>query len=108
MKIYYKTNNFNKIENIENICNYNKKFITKDGSRARIFEIKFKDKQYINKNYTKNNKSKKDFEIEKNKFFLVKKRSKNNIFFKNFFIQYILISECDNNYIIIWIKLIII
>jgi hypothetical protein len=105
MKIYYKKNNFNNIENIENICNYNKKFITKAGSRARIFELKFKDKQYINKNYTKNNKSKKDFEIEKNKFFLVKKRSKNNILFKNFFIQYILISECNNNYIIIMDKI---
>lgn len=107
MKIYYKTNNFNikNIENIENICNYNKKFITKAGSKARIYEFKFKDKQYINKNYSKNNKSKKDFEIEKNKFFLVKKRTKNNILFKIFFIQYILISECNNNYIIIMDKI---
>ena len=108
MKIYYKTNNFNNIDNIdniENICNYNKKFITKAGSKARIYEFKFRDKQYINKNYTKNKKSKKDFEIEKNKFFLVKKRTKNNILFKNFFIQYILISECNNNYIIIMDKI---
>jgi len=108
MKIYYKTNNFNNIDNIdniENICNYNKIFITKAGSKARIYEFKFRDKQYINKNYTKNKKSKKDFEIEKNKFFLVKKRTKNNILFKNFFIQYILISECNNNYIIIMDKI---
>jgi len=108
MKIYYKANNFNNIEiieNIENICNYNKKFITKEGSSAKIYEFKFRDKQYINKNYTKNKKSKKDFEIEKNKFFLVKKRSKNNILFKNFFVQYILISECNNSYIIIMDKI---
>ena len=53
----------------------------------------------------KNDKSRKDFEIEKNKFFLVKKRSNNNILFKNFFIQYYLIAECKNNFIIIMEKM---
>ena len=105
MKIYYKKNNFNNIENIEQICNINKNFITKRGSFAKIYELKIKNKIYINKNYNKNYKSKKDFEIEKNKFFLVKKRSNNNILFKNFFIQYKLISECDKNYIIIMDKI---
>jgi hypothetical protein len=103
MKIFYKQSDLN--NNFEDICNYNKNFLSKSGSKAIIYKLKMKDKTYINKNYLKNDKSRKDFEIEKNKFFLVKKRSNNNILFKNFFIQYYLIAECKNNFIIIMEKM---
>lgn len=95
MKIYYKKNNIN---NFENICD-------KVNNVEENYEFEIKDKIYINKNYKKDAISKKEFEIEKNKFFLVKKRSKNNILFKSFFIEYILITECDNNFVIVMEKL---
>ena len=103
MKIFYKQSDLN--NNFEDICNYNKNFLSKSGSKAIIYKLKMKDKTYINKNYLKNDKSRKDFEIEKNKFFLVKKRSNTNILFKNFFIQYYLIAECKNNFIMIMEKM---
>jgi len=103
MKIFYKQNDLD--NNFEDICNNNKTFISKSGSKAIIYKLKIENKTYVNKNYMKNDKSKKDFEIEKNKFFFVKKRSNNSILFKNFFIQYLLIAECDNNYIILMEKL---
>jgi hypothetical protein len=93
MKIYYKKNNINNINNFENIC-------TKEN-----YEFEINDKIYINKIYNKDAIMKKEFEIEKNKFFLVKKRSKNNILFKSFFIEYILITECENNFIIVMEKM---
>ena len=47
MKIFYKQSDLN--NNFEDICNYNKNFLSKSGSKAIIYKLKMKDKTYINK-----------------------------------------------------------